>query len=901
MKNTMSAYLMCTTQFLLMALFFISFESNAISGSLATSSGVLPGIPGDSCFQAINFTVTTTCLTQVFSTTGATSEPTSIAPNPDCGFYLGNDIWIAVEVPASGKLRIEITNNVGMNAAMAIYTGTCGAFTQMLCESPSNSNTLVAHTINNIDLAGDILYLRFWNRNSTLGGTFNLCAFEPNIPVNDLCENAIELPVNSSCTAQTFNNIYCTASLGYPNPPCGFFAGGDVWFTVEVPASGHLRIERTNISGINAQYTIYSGDCSNLNLIKCLQSTASWTLHDESLANQTLYIRVYNFNNEDGGNFSLCAWEPNIPDNDFCSLAIPIPVGLSCSGQTFSNAYCTAEPVNSIPNPSCGLFVGGDIWFTLTMPFSGHLRIERTNISGINAQYAVYSGDCSSLVEQYCAQNYPALNIHDESLAGQTLYLRVYNLGNSEGGTFSICAWEPDMPDQDFCINAVPLAVNTECTMIEYSNAYCTPEDGIASPPCGLFVGGDIWFTLVMPLSGHLRIERTNLIGVNAQYTLYSGNCGDLELVQCAQNQVSMTIHNESLAGQTLYLRVFNLGNPEGGTFNLCAWEPDIPDNDFCANAVALPVGTSCNMQSYSSAYCTASEPVSNPNPSCGFYIGGDLWFTLTMPLSGHLRIESMDIEGINFQYALYTGTCGSLTEYKCVQSLEASNIHDDAIAGQTLYLRAYNFFNVDGGTFGICCWEPNIPDNDFCANAFHLDLGSPCEADTFDYTYCTSEPSSVAPNPSCAFYAGTDIWYSVTVPANGSFTIEKDGISPINAGQFSVYSGTCGNLTELMCSQLTDYNTFDNPAYAGEEVLLRFFTYGNLYGGTFSLTLSNAGSSCDADFDGNGVVNTGDILLFMAAFGYPSECGGFDLDGNEFVNTSDLLIVMGSFGNVCP
>jgi len=55
-----------------------------------------------------------------------------------------------------------------------------------------------------------------------------------------------------------------------------------------------------------------------------------------------------------------------------------------------------------------------------------------------------------------------------------------------------------------------------------------------------------------------------------------------------------------------------------------------------------------------------------------------------------------------------------------------------------------------------------------------------------------------------------------------------------------------------------------------------------------------------EGDFDGNLVVNTGDLLQFMAAFGCSGSCGAFDLDGNNAVNTGDLLQFMALFGSSC-
>ena len=54
---------------------------------------------------------------------------------------------------------------------------------------------------------------------------------------------ASPITVGTSCTFSTFTNAGATASPGVPAPGCANYAGGDVWFTATVPASGHLIVD----------------------------------------------------------------------------------------------------------------------------------------------------------------------------------------------------------------------------------------------------------------------------------------------------------------------------------------------------------------------------------------------------------------------------------------------------------------------------------------------------------------------------------------------------------------------------------------------------------------------------------------------------------------------------------
>ncbi|MBK7763210.1 MAG: choice-of-anchor D domain-containing protein [Bacteroidetes bacterium] len=684
--------------------------ASSVAGTFSICASDITPPVNDYCANAINIATDTICNYTNYSNTNCTADTGTISV-PSCGGYQGGDIWFTTTIPPSGHISIQNQNvSGGINSRLAIYTGTCGALTEIDCRGPND-----VFNIHNHAMAGQTLYLRVWDfTNPFKGGNFQLCVWEPNTPENDTCAYAIPLTVGSTCSYSTFTNYGCTAesSSVSPTPSCGAFQGGDVWFTVVIPSSGHLTLQNLNVSNINVRSTVYTGTCGAMNEIACMGPNAYFNIHDHTMQGQTLFIRVWNFGNEFGGGiFKLCAWEPNTPENDSCQFAIPLTVGSTCNYSTHNNLGCTSESTTIAPNPSCGAYQGGDVWFTLQVPSSGHLVIGNQNVSNISTRIAIYTGSCGAFTEIACIGANTDFNLHNHNMGGVNLYIRVWDFNDAfDGGTFNLCAWEPNIPENDSCAYATPLTVGSSCNFTTYSNIGCTAEASSVSPAptCGFYQGGDVWFTLVMPASGHLIIERENYTGMNAQFAVYTGTCGAMTQLKCAQLKSFINFHDHSLVGQTLYIRVWDYNSAtEGGSFGICAWEPNTPENDFCANAIPITVNLNCSLATYNNIGCTSEATSIAPNPTCGFYSGGDIWFTFTMPNSGLATIERVNGSGMNAQFAVYSGSCGSLTQVACAQLQSSYSVNNIALAGQTLYLRVYNYNTDDGGTFTMCVYDP--------------------------------------------------------------------------------------------------------------------------------------------------------------------------------------------------
>jgi hypothetical protein len=525
-------------------------------------------------------------------------------------------------------------------------------------------------------------------------------------PANDSCVHALLIPVGMSCSLDTFDSAGATAEAlsVVANPGCGFYKGGDVWFKVVVPVSGNIRFEVNNI-GMMAQFAVYEGQCGNFNKLSCNQLDKYRTLSDTALAGDTLYLRVYRYNSSSGGTFSFCAWEPQVPVNNNCENATYVPAGMVCQVDTFTNAYSTQEDTVA-PKPTCGFYEGGDVWFKTVMPSSGAIRVEVDGI-GSNPQFELYEGSCGLFQKIVCNQLDKDRTWVDTSLIGDTITIRVYSYGNREGGPFSFCIWEPEVPSNDDCTHAIYLAVDTLISMRmmcdTFSSRYATTEhDSIApDPTCGFYEGGDVWFKTVFPASGYLQME---IEGGNNQFALYSGRCGSMVQVNCVTLDPVRTFQDASLGGDTVYVRVFNYGSPEGTEFSLKLMDPVFPANDFCANAIALTPGNHV----YSNFAATNDSVATAPNPTCGAYKGGDVWFTYLVPASGEVKIKGVNLNaGITPMMQLYSGTCGSMTRIICAAGgAPLIEFTDSSLIGETLYLRVYKSNRADGGTFGICAFD---------------------------------------------------------------------------------------------------------------------------------------------------------------------------------------------------
>ena len=719
-------------------------------------------------------------------------------------------------------------------------------------------------------------------------------------PSNDDCANAIAIAVGTECTPQTYTCIGATgeALSVAPNPTCGIYQGGDVWFSFTVPASGDFRIEVTSTFNA-AQWALFSGSCGSFTQETCASNGNQLfqNFGRDDLAGQTVYIRVWRFNSAAGTDFTLCVREIDRPTNDDCANAVALQVGTSCTPESFTTEFATTEGTGVVGNPSCSVFAGNDIWFSIDVPASGNFRIEA---SGTGVQWELYSGSCGNLSVEACATGNAQLNQNfiRPDLANTTLLLRAWRFNSTAGVDFSFCVQEFTPLPNDDCANATELAVSLACTPESFTTEFATsePVTTAPNPSCSVYQGNDVWFRFDTPASGNFRVEMTTA-GLNGQWELYSGSCGNFTSVACAtsNNQLAQNFANPALGGQTLYLRVWRFNSTAAVNFDLCVIDITPPENDNCAAATAIAVALDCTYTSFSGQLST-EEPGIAPDPSCGLYLGGDVWFTFTAPASGQFAVDVQHLSGPNTHFAVYQGSCGALSEIECSAAGQA-NFNDPALGSQTFLVRAWAFNSIQGSTFELCIVNTTVAANDNCADAIALAVNpQACAFETFTNLGATNE-TEIAPAPGCGVYQGGDVWFTVDASAeNFPFTIELQSADG-NIYQLAAYTGSCGNFTETACIPNSESIVFNNPDLIGQTLYLRVWRLNNEEGGDFNLCAAKV--NCQADFNEDGIINIIDLSAFLGNFGCTGTCPS-DLDSDGSVSSNDLMIFLSVLGVVC-
>jgi hypothetical protein len=270
------------------------------------------------------------------------------------------------------------------------------------------------------------------------------------------------------------------------------------------------------------------------------------------------------------------------------------------------------------------------------------------------------------------------------------------------------------------------------------------------------------------------------------------------------------------------YIRVFqNVGaNPcvvnaaLCGNLSITCSIPPPPPNDNPCTATPLSVGTSCVFEPGTNLWAT--NTVGPPNPTCGSFSFRDTWFSAVVPASGNLAINTSLISANSMGMAVYSApSCsGPFTEVICNAATPPSTLLTGLTPGSTVYIRVWPPGNIaPQGTFNICAFEPVPPQNNDPCGSFNMPTPLTCTPGLYSTQYATLTALAglTIGAPSCGGAPTNDVWYAVTVPPSGAFTVNTFPGTLSNmamawyrlsgGGSLCDPPGFTGSLTQIACN----------------------------------------------------------------------------------------------------
>jgi len=265
------------------------------------------------------------------------------------------------------------------------------------------------------------------------------------------------------------------------------------------------------------------------------------------------------------------------------------------------------------------------------------------------------------------------------------------------------------------------------------------------------------------------------------------------------------------------------------------------PSNDNCSGAITLVPAAGINCAAPISGTTVGATQSIAPITCSGYTssVSEDVWYRFTATYTTH-QITVTAISNFDIVLDVRTGTCNG-ANIACADNLasgaEVLTLNNLTI-GASYLLRVYGYINGPSsqGIFTICVTTPLPPPYDECAGAIQLPVHNTCVFSTYSTTNATA---SNIPDPDCASYNGGDVWFKVTVPANGKLQLEGDAID-FSDGAMALYSGMCSGLTLIECDDDDGINAMPyinrSNLTPGSTVYIRFWEYGNDSHGQFGI-----------------------------------------------------------------
>ncbi len=542
-----------------------------------------------------------------------------------------NSIWYKFVATDTSAL-VDLCNSAQADTLVAVYSGTCGNFTQLAC-SEDVCGLLSRVCVSNLTV-GNTYYIQVASFSAADVGpiTLELTCPCPPAPDGENCDNAVALNVPAVVQGSTIG--------AEPDAPPAFtcvttVSAPGVWYTVVGDGTTYTATTCSPNSTYDTKLNVYCGTCTQLFCVTgnddaaCqfggLLSTVTWCTSPGT----TYYILVQGFGGATG-NFELAVSS----NGTSCSTAVPCaPCVVTCpSGGIPENEPNCGLPTdtvnggcNSVPpvftNIACGQTYCGTAAFDGSSRDTDWYKIVLTQATQVRwrvvGQFDVLAGIVDNFGIDSCAgvTAFLAFGIGSPCqpvevaacLPAGTWYLFVAPQFTSTlacGAPYTAtatCEDCPPGPDNDDCENAELISCNST-VQGDNTLAIGDPTDPFFScrfggPAPGV---GSIWYKFVATDTSALA-DVCSSVASDTLIAIYSGTCGNLVELACGEDECnglrSRACAQGLTVGNTYYIQVASFDNAGRGpiTLELTCPCPAAPPGDLCSDAVgplAIPSST---------------------------------------------------------------------------------------------------------------------------------------------------------------------------------------------------------------------------------------------------------------------------------------------------------------------